>query len=773
MFPDRDRLKLDLQAISERGFTVVRTYTAPPDDLLDLAADGGLRVLPDAFYLDWRYLIGASRRQLKEIATEASATLRAEARRLAGNPQVFGLSLGNEIPADVVRWVGTRNVADTLQRLASIVKDEDPDRLVTYANYPTTEYLPLDGLDFVTFNVFLERIEDFRRYLTHLHHVAGDRPLVLGELGFHAGPESRDEEDQAQSLASFLSTALEFGVAGTCVFSWTDDWWVGNKQVEGWRFGLTRADRTPRRALDAVESFNRNGLESLREKWPSISVVVCAHNAASTLDECLLHTCALDYPDLEIIVVNDGSTDRTAEIVSAHPRARRIDIEHSGLGAARNTGFRAAQGEIVAYIDADAFPTPEWPFYIALGFNARMVGGVGGPNLPPADDPVRAQVVARAPGGPVQVLFTDDRAEHVPGCNMAFWKRVLEEVGGCDPVYRAAGDDVDLCWKILDRGWDINFSPAALVWHRRRGGLRPYLRQQRGYGRAEALVEARHPDRFGPLHTACWRGRIYNTLSPPSRRQRIYRGPFGLSPFQSVYQSGGHLLDVIHQVGLLIALLALVSAPLALIHPAMGLPAALALAGISVVGAIDMARAKTPPGEGMGFRAAVAVHHLLQPVVRTWGRWTHGSEAVRDLDAPSIPGPVRRVGRSVLLFPATYGRLELISAAVRALRIAGARVGIASEWEDHDARVSASWLVYGELVTSHHVPEVVQLRIRPRPDSLRLAVVGLIGVGLLVASPVLGGPVILFALADIAWGLWRGGPWARGVLERRGPGEAS
>jgi GT2 family glycosyltransferase len=74
------------------------------------------------------------------------------------------------------------------------------------------------------------------------------------------------------------------------------------------------------------------------------------------------------------------------------------------------------------------------------------------------------------------VLLTDDRAEHLPGCNMAFWKDVLEAVGGFDPVYTSAGDDVDLCWKVLDGQWVIGFHPAALVWHHRRAGLRTYLR---------------------------------------------------------------------------------------------------------------------------------------------------------------------------------------------------------------------------------------------------------------------------------------------------------
>src|SRR5437764_1205996 len=83
----------------------------------------------------------------------------------------------------------------------------------------------------------------------HLLHLAGDRPLVLGETGLDAGTTPAGEEAQAQVLGWQLAVALERGVAGTCAFSWTDEWAVGGRAVEGWHFGLTRQDRSPRPAL--------------------------------------------------------------------------------------------------------------------------------------------------------------------------------------------------------------------------------------------------------------------------------------------------------------------------------------------------------------------------------------------------------------------------------------------------------------------------------------------------------------------------------------------
>ena len=73
---------------------------------------------------------------------EARREVRAAARRFAGDPRILGLSLGNEVPADVLRWHGMETVANALDELVEVVREEDPTQLVTYANYPTAEYLP-------------------------------------------------------------------------------------------------------------------------------------------------------------------------------------------------------------------------------------------------------------------------------------------------------------------------------------------------------------------------------------------------------------------------------------------------------------------------------------------------------------------------------------------------------------------------------------------------------------------------------------------------------
>ncbi|MGZ6825511.1 MAG: glycosyltransferase [Mycobacteriales bacterium] len=771
-FPDRDQVKRDLEQMAESGFTVVRTYTAPPEDLLQTADEFGLKVLAGVFWPDWRYLVGRSGRDLREVTRTARAEVRAQAARLAGNEAVLALSLGNEVPADVLRWYGTERVARALDELVDVAREQDPDGLVTYANYPTAEYLPLPGLDFLTFNVFLERAQDLRKYVTRLHHLAGDRPLVLGEMGLHV-EDAAGEQAQARLLDEQLEVAAERGVAGTCVFAWTDEWQVGDVPVTDWRFGITRADRSPRPALEVCRAWNARTVRDVPFDWPAITVVVCAYNASATVRECLEHTRALDYPHLEVLLVDDGSTDDTAdiaeEVCAGDPRMTVVRAPHQGLSGARNTGWQTATGDLVVYLDSDAYPTPEWPYFLALGLDGPEVGGVGGPNLPPPGGSLAAERVARAPGGPVHVLVGDDRAEHVPGANMAFWRDVLIEVGGFDEVYTAAGDDVDLCWKVLDKGWEIGFHPAALVWHHRRGSTRAYLKQQRGYGRSEALVARRHPDRFTPLGTARWRGRIYDSFAPSLLRQRVYRGLYGAAAYQSVYGGGGHALDIAHQLGVPLAVLSLPLLLLTPLVPAVGVVPVLGLLLLLGLFGVDAARTRPPRRLGrraLGFRFGVAYLHLAQPLVRTRARLQEERLSRRQAPAyATLPGPVQRLPGRVLLVPEDRPRAQLAADLVGDLRRAGFAVTVPSGWEDHDAQLVASFLVLGELVTSSHPVGCVQLQVRRRLRPARLAAAG---TAVLVAAAVSPGlPALLAAglLADLVRGWRRTGGLVRLVVE--------
>jgi hypothetical protein len=109
-----------------------------------------------------------------------------------------------------------------LRDLVEVAKDANPRALITYGNFPPTEYLQLPFLDFAMFNVYLHDREVFRRYLHRLQNLTGNRPLILGELGMDT--LRHGEQAQADFLEGHLGEAMLTGLAGAFVFSWTDDW---------------------------------------------------------------------------------------------------------------------------------------------------------------------------------------------------------------------------------------------------------------------------------------------------------------------------------------------------------------------------------------------------------------------------------------------------------------------------------------------------------------------------------------------------------------------
>jgi GT2 family glycosyltransferase len=340
------------------------------------------------------------------------------------------------------------------------------------------------------------------------------------------------------------------GVAGSVIFAWTDDWYAlplsgeGGFQVEDWAFGVVDRERRKKPAFHAVQHCYAESLPPALPKYPKVSVVVCAYNAERTMAPCLASLEKLNYPNYEVIVINDGSTDRTREISERFDSIRLINQENKGLSAARNVGIAAATGEIVAFTDSDCVADPDWLTYLVTTFIHSGRAAVGGPNFPPPEDTLVPSAVAVSPGGPTHVLLNDEVAEHIPGCNMAFRKHALEEINGFDPVFRAAGDDVDLCWRLQNQGYEIGFSPDAVVWHFRRNTVRAYLSQQRGYGKAEAQLYFKHPYRFNVLGQSRWLGRIYGDLSSffLSRRPVIYSGTFGRGLFQTLYEPPSSLM---------------------------------------------------------------------------------------------------------------------------------------------------------------------------------------------------------------------------------------
>lgn len=644
-FPNEAMLRKDFALMREMGANTFRTFTVPPRWLLDRAAEAGMRAVVTIPWAEHICFLD-SQATIQEIR----GTVRAAAKTLCGHPALLGLMIGNEIPPDIVRWYGPERVQDFMRTLADEIRQADPECLISYANFPSTEYLDVqEFVDFLSFNVYLHRENDFRRYLSRLQNLAEDKPLVMSEFGIDSIREGNDK--QAEHLSWMIRAAFECGAAGTFVFSWTDDWFTGGSQIADWAFGVVDAQREKKPAFHAVQQRYSGPLPPPLETAPKISVVVCAYNADRTMDACLASLRKQNYPNFEVVVVNDGSTDQTLAISERHkaeyatdptaPPFVLISQVNKGLSIARNVGAEAGTGEIIAYTDSDCVPDPDWLWFLTYRFVRNGYVAVGGPNFPPPENEMVPAAVAVSPGGPTHVLLEDEIAEHIPGCNMAFTKKALMEVNGFEAVFAAAGDDVDFCWRLQNRGYVIGFSAAATVWHYRRNTVKAYLNQQRGYGKAEALLYFKHPYRFNMLGQSRWLGRIYGELTSGvlSRRPVIYFGAFGRGLFQSMYEPPSSLLSYIphtlewNAIGILLFLAGLASPPI--------LPFAMIPLGISIAWSISTAvRARVDPRFG-GFRARalIAVLTYLGPLVRGMQRYMWRIRGHADVERVDVETP--------------------------------------------------------------------------------------------------------------------------------------
>ncbi|MDZ4873668.1 MAG: hypothetical protein CLLPBCKN_003064 [Chroococcidiopsis cubana SAG 39.79] len=688
-YPSPEITSRDFAAMVANEINAVRTYTVPPRWLLDLAAEYGLWVMVG---LPWEQHIAFldDRKRVRSLEQR----IRASVRSCAGHPALLCYAIGNEIPAGIVRWYGRHRVERFLARLYRIAKREDPDSLVTYVNYPTTEYLQLRFVDFVCFNVYLEQQNRLAAYIARLQNLAGDRPLVLAELGLDS--RRNGKQKQAEILDWQLRTTFASGCAGTFVFAWTDEWYRGGYDIDDWDFGITDRQRRPKPALNtARQAFAQVPFPAL--SFPTISVVVCSYNGSHTIRDTLSGLANLEYPHYETIVVDDGSTDNTAAIVSEYD-VRLIRTPQSGLSHARNVGMQAAKGEIVAYIDDDAYPDPHWLTYLAITFMETSHVGVGGPNLPPPEDGMVAQCVANAPGGPSHVLLSDREAEHIPGCNMAFRKSCLEAIAGFDPQFRTAGDDVDICWRLQEQGWTIGFSPAAVVWHHRRNSVWRYWKQQQGYGKAEALLEQKWTDKYNILGHLTWSGRIYgpSVMYGLSVQERVFYGTWGSALFQSIYQPmPGTLRTLLLMPEWYLVVMVLVGlsllggvlwTPMWLISPL----ALVAIAATLIQVCRSAAQAKFPNQPKSRFDrwrrySLTAVLYLLQPLARLKGRFRYGLQPWRWYGMSNLALPLARV--ATLWSASWHAPQSWLTSIETAIQSAGHRVQRGGNFDPWDLEV--------------------------------------------------------------------------------------
>ncbi|GAB4263943.1 MAG: mycofactocin biosynthesis glycosyltransferase MftF [Deferrisomatales bacterium] len=258
----------------------------------------------------------------------------------------------------------------------------------------------------------------------------------------------------------------------------------------------------------ALEALARRGyLERDRvpilpeEALPSVSVVIPVKDRAGELERCLRSLVRLDYPRdrLEVVVVDDGSRDDSREV------ARRLGARVAGSGgcgvgpaSARNRGAGAARGEILAFIDSDCTASPGWLRELVGAFEdpdiAAVGGRVEGMHVATRLDRYEAAMSSLSLGRRERAAQEGDDTFYLPSCNLLVRRSAFLAVGGFREGMQV-GEDVDLTWRLRDRGGKILYTPRGWVWHEHRNEWVAFLKRRFEYGTSEAQLQVRHPHR--------------------------------------------------------------------------------------------------------------------------------------------------------------------------------------------------------------------------------------------------------------------------------------
>ena len=269
-----------------------------------------------------------------------------------------------------------------------------------------------------------------------------------------------------------------------------------------WRPDQHAKLRAPAGSTPFLDTLHHGGLldwtPPLPVNWPRVSVVVPVYNRPARIEACLASLANLDYPEnrIEIIVVDDGSTDFTAAVVRRFGVRLLVQPRNMGQSVARNTGVAAAGGEIIAFLDSDCIAEPGWLRELVPCFQDERVALVGGyvaayyrdkrmDRYEEACSPLNMGADAVMGRGEHSVFY-------VPTCNMLVRKTIYEQMGGLDPGLHV-GEDVDLCWRLMAAGHHLLYIPRGKVRHRHRSRILPGFLRRFDYGTSEAVLYARFP----------------------------------------------------------------------------------------------------------------------------------------------------------------------------------------------------------------------------------------------------------------------------------------
>lgn len=250
-----------------------------------------------------------------------------------------------------------------------------------------------------------------------------------------------------------------------------------------------------------------------RNNYPKVSIIIPVKEANKNLKECLQHCHRLNYPDYEIIILPDRKerlpyfrAKRENKVLEQSERPPYSQVKVIPTGAIgpsekRDIGIKHAQGEILAFVDDDAFPTKSWLKKAMKNFEDKNVAAVGGPAVTPESDNLRQKASGLVyssylASGPNTYRYIPKRKRQVddyPSCNFLVRKSIIEKVGGFGSKFWP-GEDTKLCLHITKNlGKKIIYDPKVLIYHHRRPLYRKHLRQVANYALHRGYFSKRFP----------------------------------------------------------------------------------------------------------------------------------------------------------------------------------------------------------------------------------------------------------------------------------------
>ncbi len=253
--------------------------------------------------------------------------------------------------------------------------------------------------------------------------------------------------------------------------------------------------------LALAYAFRRRRPPVFRHSPPLVSVIVPAYNEERVIGRCVESILASRYPRLELILVDDGSTDRTLNIMRRYKKIPGVIVvskPNGGKASALNAGLVRARGEIIFFVDADGIFTPRTIPEMLRGFDSPRVGAVCGNDAPVNLNRLQTRLLniqAHVGSGFVRrALATIDCLPIVSGNIGAFRRSVLASIG---PFREdCIGEDLELTWRVHKAGYRVAFQPRAMVYAEVPSTLRALWRQRVRWARGLLQTARLHRDMF-------------------------------------------------------------------------------------------------------------------------------------------------------------------------------------------------------------------------------------------------------------------------------------